>query len=91
MTEHIVFMRGDVVQTYTILIEDDEECEIDPNEQFLSDMALVSGIPDINVTVPQALITIDDRDESECGKEFMYTLMIKIVQASSFRFNYCWL
>ena len=74
MTEHIVFMRGEVIQTHTILIEDDDECEIDPNEQFLSVMALISGIPGINVTVPRALITIDDRDEFECGKEFFCIL-----------------
>ena len=62
-----MFMRGDVIQTHTILIEDDDECEMGPNEQFLSNLAVASGIPDIRVTVRQANITIDDSDEFECG------------------------
>ena len=64
----IQFSRGDVTQTHTITIDDDDECEKDPNENFLSIIALDSGIPDINVTVPQALVTINDTAEPECGK-----------------------
>ena len=61
-------MRGDITQTHTILIEDDKECEYYPMEWFLSSLAVVSGVPDISVSMAQANITIDGGDESECGK-----------------------
>ena len=64
----IQFNRGDVTQTHTITINDDDECERDQNESLFSNIALVSGIPDINVTVPRATVTIDDTAEPECGK-----------------------
>ena len=66
--EIIQFNAGDVTQTHTITINNDNECEDDPNENFFSNIALNSGIPDITVTVPQATITIDDSGELECGK-----------------------
>ena len=64
----IQFNRGDVSQTHTITINDDDLCEKDQNENFFSNIVLVSGIPDIDVTVSQATVTIDDTAESECGK-----------------------
>ena len=65
----IQFNRGDVTQTHTITINDDDLCEKGPNENLLSNIALASGIPDINVTVPRATVTIDDTAEPECGKQ----------------------
>ena len=64
----IQFSRGDVTQTHTITINDDDLCENDPNENFFSNIALVSGIPEIDVTVPRATVTINDTAEPECGK-----------------------
>ena len=63
---------GDVTQTHTISISDDDECENDPNENFFSNITLDSGIPDIAVTVPQATVTIDDSGEEECSE---FTIM----------------
>ena len=81
MSEHIIFMRGDVIQTHTILIEDDDECEIGTNEQFLSNIAVSSGIADIRVTVPQANITIEDSDEFECGRWMCCRAMCQYIRA----------
>ena len=64
----IQFNRGDVTQTHTITINDDDECERDQNESLFSNVSLDSGIPDITVTLPQATVTIDDTAEPECGK-----------------------
>ena len=66
--EIVQFNTGDVTRTHTIIINDDDECEKDPNENFFSNIALDSGIPDITVTVPRAMVTIDDTAEPECGK-----------------------
>ena len=65
--EVIQFNRGDVTQTHTITINDDNECVSDPNNMFFSTITLGSGVPDITVTVPQATITIDDSDDPTCG------------------------
>ena len=62
----IQFNRGDVTQTHTITINDDDLCEND-NESLFSNIALASDIPDINMTVPRATVTIDD-NEVECSK-----------------------
>ena len=64
----IQFNRGDVTQTHTITISDDDECERYQNESLFSNISLDSGIPDITVTLPQATVTVDDTAESECGK-----------------------
>ena len=64
----IQFNKGDVTQTHTIIINDDDECEGDQNKNLFSNVSLDSGIPDITVTLPQATVTIDDTAELECGK-----------------------
>ena len=64
----IQFNRGDVTQTHTITINDDDECERDQNESLFSNVSLDNGIPDITVTLPRATVTIDDTAESKCGK-----------------------
>ena len=66
--EIVQFNTGDVTKNHTIIINDDEECENDPNENFFSNIALDSGSPDITVTLPRAMVTIDDTAEPECGK-----------------------
>ena len=66
MNDQIIrFNTGDVTQTHRIIINDDNiGCEDNPNE-----IALDSDIPDISVTVSQAVITIDDSLEGDC-REF---------------------
>ena len=64
----IQFNRGDVTQTHTITINDDNGCERDQNETFFVNIVLASGIPDIDVTEPRAAVTIDDTAEVECSK-----------------------
>ena len=61
MNDQIIqFSTGDITQTHRIIISDDNiECEIIPNENFFSNIALDRGIPEIYVTVPQARVTID--------------------------------
>ena len=70
MTDQIImFKAGAVTRTHRIIINNDTECEILPeNENFFSSIALESGIPDIFVTEPRATVTIDDTAESECGR-----------------------
>ena len=53
---------------HTILINDDDNCEKNPNKNFFSNITLNSGIPDILVTIPRAHVTTDDTAEPECGK-----------------------
>ncbi|CAI8026301.1 Deleted in malignant brain tumors 1 protein [Geodia barretti] len=77
--EIIQFNAGDITQTHTITINDDNDCEENPNENFFSNFVLDRGFPDVTVTVPQATVTIDDSGEIECdpievGYEFsVYT------------------
>ena len=66
--EIIQFNVGDVTQNHTIIINDDNECEKDPNENVFSIISLDSVTPEITVTVPRAIVTIADTDEVECGK-----------------------
>ena len=69
MTDQIItFEAGDVTRTHRIIINNDTECEKEPNEIFFSNLALRSGIPDIFVTEPRATVIIDDTAEPECGK-----------------------
>ena len=63
--EIVQFAVGDTFQTHTIIINDDDVCENDPNEYFI---ALVIGVQPIFVIQPQATVTIDDAAESECCK-----------------------
>ena len=64
----IMFEAGDVTQTHRIIINQDMECEIPPNENLFSNIALNSGISDISVIVPRATVTINDYEEEECSE-----------------------
>ena len=66
--EIVQFNTGDVTKNHTIINNDDNECEKDPNENFFSNISLDSGIPYITVTVPRAMVTITDTAQPECGK-----------------------
>ena len=64
----IQFSAGDITKFHTILINDDIDCEKDPNEISFSNIAVHSGIPDTSITVPRAHVTTNDTAEPECGK-----------------------
>ena len=66
--ETVQFAVGDTFQTHTIIINDDNVCENEPNEFFFSDIALGTGVLPILVIQPQANVTIDDAAEPECRK-----------------------
>ena len=70
MTNQIItFEAGVVTRMHRIIINNDTECEIIPeNENFFSTLALNSGIPDIFVTEPRATVIINDTAEPECGR-----------------------
>ena len=69
MTDQIImFEAGDVTRTHRIIINNDTECEKEPNEIIFSNIALNSSTPDIFVTEPRARVIIDDTAEPECGK-----------------------
>ena len=64
--EIVQFAMGDTFQTYTIIINNDDMCENDPNEFFFSNIALDTGVEPIFVINPQANVTINDAAEPEC-------------------------
>ena len=66
--EIVQFNAGDITRTHTIIINDDDECEKDPNENFFPNIVLHCGVPVITVTVPRAMVKINDTAEPECGK-----------------------
>ena len=65
--EIIQFNTGDTNKQHRITINDDPFCEV-PDEQFFSDITLVSGIPMIDVTVPRAVVIITNDSIPDCGK-----------------------
>ena len=64
----IEFNVGDLNVTHTILISDDEDCENDPNEHFISIIAPVCGMQPVNVIRPHAQVIINDSVQPECSK-----------------------
>ena len=62
------FNLGDERVTHTITINQDDECEDDPYEDFFSNLALENGLQPITVIQPRAQIIISDDMESECSK-----------------------
>ena len=68
----IKFNIGDVTQIHRILIIQDTECEQHLNKSFSSNISLGGGNPVINITSPQATVTIDESEEVECS-EFEWT------------------
>ena len=64
----IQFNTGDTKQMHTIIIRQDDICEMDPDEFFFSNITLVGGVPPIEVIRLQATVIIDDSLEPECGK-----------------------
>ena len=77
-----MFETGDVIQNHRIIINNDTECEKEPNENFFSNIALKSGIPHIFVTEPRATVTIDDTAEPECGRQTSYIYYNGLLQSN---------
>ena len=61
-----MFNPSDTRVCHTIIIQQDDICESDPNESFFSDLAYVSGIQTIIIDPPTAEVVIDDSAEPEC-------------------------
>ena len=68
MGEPLQFNQGDEKITHTITINQDGECEDDPNEFLFSNLALERGVQPITVIQPLALVIIIDDLEPECSK-----------------------
>ena len=73
--EIITFTTGQMRATHTIIINQDDECEDDPNENFFSNISLNSGTLPISVIRPRAEVIIDDTNEPECRKCHTHTLL----------------
>ena len=61
----ITFVENQMRATHTIIINQDDDCENDPNENFFSNIAFNSGTLPISVIRPRAEVIIDDTNESE--------------------------
>ena len=55
-------------ETHTVIINQDDECETDPDENFFSNLVFDTGIQPITVIRPRAEVIIDDSNEPECGR-----------------------
>ena len=64
--EELVFNRGDIRACHSIFILNNSICESDPNENFFSDLAYVSGVQPIIIDPVTAQVFIDDSAEPEC-------------------------
>ena len=66
--EPLMFSRGTVHVCHTVTINQDNECEILPeNEFFFTDLRLENGVGEIVVQSPTAQVIVDDTAELECG------------------------
>ena len=75
--EIITFTTGQMRATHTIIINQDDICENNPSENFLSNIALDSGQQPIDL-IRRAQVVIRDSAEAECSKcntHYCYTLM----------------
>ena len=71
----ITFAEGQMRATHTIIINQDDDCEYDPNENFFSNISLNSDKQPISVIRPCAEVIIDDTNEPECRKCQTHTIM----------------
>ena len=65
--ESLMFPRGTVRVCHTVTINQDDECEILPNEFFHSDLSFDSSVGEIIIQPHIAHVIIDDTAEPECG------------------------
>ena len=62
------FPLGESRVCFSININDDDACEVEPVQSFFSNLVLGSGVQPIDVNPSQAQVIIDDDDQPECGK-----------------------
>ena len=63
----IQFNTGDTVHNFTLTIANDGICEV-PNENFIVNITVVSGIQPIFIITHRAHVIINDMNEPECGE-----------------------
>ena len=66
----IQFNTGDTSKTIFVTINQDSICEEGSNEYFYSTLSLESDSDGIILSMPRAIITINDTSEAECSKFF---------------------
>ena len=64
----LVFQQSDLSVCHRVLINQDDVCEIDPNERFSSRLRYIDGIMPIVIQPALTEVVIDDTNEPECGK-----------------------
>ena len=64
----LIFGVGDYRVCLDITILNDSNCEIDPIEDFFSNLAYVSGEQPINIDPTRTRVIIKDTAEPECGR-----------------------
>ena len=65
----LVFNVGDTFVCHTLLIIDDDDCEL-YSENFFSELVYVSGKRPIMIMPETAEVIIDDTDQRECGRRY---------------------
>jgi hypothetical protein len=63
----LVFGVGDLRVCHDVVINDDNECEIDPIEDFFSTLEYVSGDMPIFIAPETTRVIINDTAEPECA------------------------
>ena len=64
----VIFTPGESSVCHTVSIRQDDECEVDHIEDFISTLEYGSGAMPIIVARNRTKIEIDDSNEKECGK-----------------------
>ena len=64
----VIFTQGESRVCHTVSIRQDDECEVDHIEDFISTLEYGSGAMPIIVARNRTKIEIDDSNEQECGK-----------------------
>ena len=62
------FAQGESRVCHRVEINNDDECEVDPRESFLSNLRFISGVPPVVIDPPATEVFIDDTNEPECGE-----------------------
>ena len=81
--QFITFTEGQIRATHTIILNQDDDCENDPNENFFSNIALNSGTLPISVIRLRAEVIIDDSAEPECSKRDTHSFVILYLHCAS--------
>lgn len=66
--EDLIFNLSDTRACYRVEINQDNNCEIEPFEDFFSTLRYESGVMPIIIDGTVTRVLIDDTSEPECGK-----------------------